>query len=238
LCSKKPNKVAKLLIPFVMDNADTFMDDNNPAYAKIRDILRALATTDESIKDFVTFKDETEGIIKEIGVNVEIIKKDGKVIDNKKFSDVIKLNILDRNGNPETNAINLLRKENDRRYYNHEGLLIIKKECDEFLKQRNMKLDYNGNQWIRMCLSNELYRIIERQYYSYDNLVKVIRKINVKCINDYKIAILKDKKIPPLSYIDEGYYNKGTSIFNIREIIDFKDGQIDHGGDNEYFYFL
>jgi predicted helicase len=218
LCTEKPNKKAYILIPFVMNDKEEFMDSDNPNFWKIRNILRAMGQTDDMIQDkFVLkqfgniVKNNTEGVGHD---EEEICAKDLKM-DEMRNS--ILLKALDRLGDPVNEARKVLNDENNLRYSNGQNLMIEKSICLMYLQKLGKDTDLKKcKNWFRFCTSRKLYQKLKTEYYYTEpEIQEACDELGITTASSYKKRYFKDPKLPPLSWIDNGFCEDMKTGFSL-----------------------
>lgn len=220
LCKKKPNKQSYVLVPFIMDdeNIDEFMENNNSEYSKIRNILRSMATTDEMIQAKFSLKKFgnviTSNNVREYDDEYEIC---GSKLSIDDLKEAIIAKALDRMGNPISEARSFLNHENQLRYANFIDLLVTKTECLSFLEQNNKTIDnFMPKNWFRFAVGNNLYdKLKDRYYYNAADFKLACDDNGIYSTELYKKRHSKDTHLPPISYINSGFYFDMDPYFTI-----------------------
>ncbi len=207
-CDAKPNKIAHIIIPFVLENENNFFDNSNKSFCKIRKILKSIGTTDEIICENFILKNYNKKLFKKKDLKEYLCEMIiGKKINIDEFKKNIISKIFNKDGEIENIIRNKIIYENKKRMIKGKELIDSKKKCLEFLKSKNENVIPYTNNWIKYCLGNNLFlEMKNKYYYSKEELKKVFEKLKMKNFEEYKIKYVKDEKLPPPIYINDGFY--------------------------------
>jgi predicted helicase len=219
----EPNKIAHILIPFIMNDNDEFFTNDNDSFLKIRKILKSLGTSDEMVTEKFVIVDYSSkcGSFKQgdgKSKNQEVIKKKViNVVNIKDFTQDILVKIFDKNGDNIDLVRNKIIHENNRRINNNLELLITQKKIIKFLQENNInEIPNNIKNWIKYSVGNKYFNTLKEQYYyKEEQFYNSCNKNNIKSIEDYKEKHLKDNKLPLFDYIDNGFYYDMNPKFNL-----------------------
>lgn len=216
-CKLIPNKISYVIVPFILENPDNFFDADCVSFNKIRNILKAMGTTDETVADKFTVINcagNTHHIGREVQCTPQIIA--GSHIDIGAFSNAILSKIFDRWGCPENRIRNKVIAENKRRYTNGLPLIDTQSKCIDFLTNEGETDVPSPTNWVKYCLGNELFAIIKSKYYytkaEIENACKCLEIISMKTYRDMHE---QDPKLPPIEYINGGFYDEISTDFNL-----------------------
>ena len=122
------------------------------------------------------------------------------------------------------NIINLCRTllitENKKIFENDKkslkNLIYSKNKCIKFLKKNGITKEPIVKNWFKYCIGDILFEKLKRQYYyTKKDILKSCEKIGIYNIEDYKKLHIKDKMLPPLDYIMNGFYLDLDTNFNL-----------------------
>ena len=206
LClDKKPNKLAYILIPFLLntEHENEFFDAESKAYFKLRRILKSLGTSDSMITDKFVLMNCNKKILMttndQLNEQIEKVTMDGTKLNVNEFAQHIISKIFDKDGDPESRIRNIIINENIKRFNDKSELIDTKIKCLNFLKKCGVdKIPVTKN-WIKYSLGNKLFEIIkEKYYYIKDDLVTACKNINVFDYEQYKVNNILDVKLPSI----------------------------------------
>ena len=219
LCKEKPNKISTVIIPFIIDELNDFLDNKKDSYFQLRSILKSLGTTDEIVSEKFVLQDCNKLVSsgktrnKPESISTEIYTE---IIDLKEFRQSIITKIFDKTGEPEARIRNKLIYENKRRNKNDLNLLDTRTKCLEFLKQEGEKYIPLINNWIKYCLGNDWFDELKKKYhYTKNDLKNSFKQLNMIDFVDYKDKYKQDSRLPSPDYINNGFYYDLDSKFDI-----------------------
>jgi len=226
LCKEKPNKISTVIVPFIIDDLNDFLDNKKDSYFQLRSILKSLGTTDEIVSEKFILKDCNKivsGKINNKSENklIESIETYAETIDLKEFKQSIITKIFDKTGEPEARIRNKIIYENKRRIVNGLDLIDTKTKCLEFLKQEGENTIPLTNNWIKYCLGNDYFNEIKKEYhYTKEDLKTSFKQLNMFNFEDYKINYQLDIKLPSPDYVNNGFYYDLDNKFDIVSLMD------------------
>jgi len=116
---------------------------------------------------------------------------------------------------------NLLINENKRRFNENKELIDTKDKCINFLKKHNINKEPITKNWIKYCLGNTLFEEIKKQYYyKKEDILEACTRIGIYDFTDYKKLYVKDKMLPSIDYINNGFYIDMNPKFNLTVLLD------------------
>ena len=200
-CSSYPDKIAHIIVPFVLggDIEDFYVD--HWSFNKLRCILKSLGTTDDTIVENFSVVDCSED------TSLGGTDGDGQCermrIVLEEFEKEIITKIFDRDGTPEDKIRGKLVHENMKRYSEGCELIDTRKKCLDFLGEKIPEQD----NWVKYCLGDRLFAEIKKRYYdTHGEVVNACHKLNINNFERYKKKHRKDPKLPPSDYINDGFY--------------------------------
>jgi len=222
----EPNKLAHIIIPFIMNDNEEFFTNDNDSFLKIRKILQSLGTSDEMVTEKFVIVDYSGkcGTFKQRSGKSEkkevTKKKEVNIVNIKDFTQDILVKIFDRNGDNIDLVRNKIIYENNRRINNNLDILISQKKIIKFLQENNInEIPNNVKNWIKYSVGNKYFnKLKEQYYYNKDKFIDICNKLEISNIDSYKINYIKDKKLPPYEYINNGFYYDLDNKFNINII--------------------
>lgn len=220
---KNPYKLSHVLIPCVIDGDSNILEENIEEFKKIKQILKAMSTTDDIVSE--KFSIITSGNLvvpfNENGKDRDEIKIG---IDIEGLKESILVSIFDKFGDPLTESRKALIFENEKRYVNNEDLLISIDECNKFLKDSGKQLlidRHKRGNFVKFCVGSRIFEELKKKYYySTDMFEKVVRKLKIDSVHKYKHRYHLDSQLPPMHYIDNGFYEDIDLNFNVVSLFD------------------
>lgn len=221
-CSKKPNKLSYVLVPFVLDENEDFFDYDNVSYLKLRKILKTIGTTDDMVTEKFVLMDCNKEVLKNIDKCDEMVKVPNQhEIDMNGFGKEILTKIFDKTGDKIDMARNCLMHENKKRYDKNEDLVDTRKKSIKFLQKKGMDVPNDVKNWIKYCLGDRLFEVVKNKYvYSKDEFLMLCEELNIKGFDEYKVKYLKNTRLPPPDYINDGFYYDLDSKFDVINLIE------------------
>jgi len=241
-CDSLPNKLSYVIIPFIMDDSEDFLNNENDSFLKIRKILQALGTSDDMITEKFTvvdysdkFKSFRKEYIEKSDKNI-ILKKSGITI-NINIKDLVNdiiVKIFDKNGDGIDIIRNKLLYENKKRLNNSKisnnyELIDTYKKINEFLsKDEIKKIPINIKNYVKYAIGNKYFEeLTKKYYYNKDKFIDACKKTGILNIDSYKAKYIKDKKLPPYDYIGSGFYYDLDPKFNLLLLLSSNDESCD-----------
>ena len=225
--SPHPNKKAHIIIPLIMQEKqiDIFTEENE-SFKKIRKILKCIALSDDMISD--VFELQNRLIIKKY--TGEMFDKKDETLEIGEIDTSSKINleelkekivqkIFNKDGEVKNYVRNKIIRENYRRQERGEKLIDSKKEYLKFLNKTNLKLDEHPKNWVKFCLGNLFSEKQKLYYYDKENLKNALNRLDLKSFDDYKIEYVKDDKLPPPTYINDGFYYDLDNKLDIMSLV-------------------
>ena len=240
-CDLIPNKLAYVIIPFILDSDEDFLNNENDSFLKIRKILQALGTSDEMISEKFTvvdystkFKSFRKEYIEKSDKNI-IVKKTGITINIKDLANDIIVKIFDKNCDGIDIIRNKLLYENKKRINDNSklsdnlDLIDTYKKINEFLsKDEIKKIPINTKNYVKYAVGNKYFEeLTKKYYYNKDKFIDACNKAGITNIDSYKAKYVKDKKLPQYDYIGSGFYYDLDPKFNLQLILSSNDESCD-----------
>lgn len=233
-CSLIPDKLSYVLIPFILDESEEFLTNENDSFLKIRKILQALGTSDDMITEKLLLVDYSKKINKFKKKNQnkstkDVIIKKSKNINIKELTDNIIIKIFDRNGDCIDIIRNKLLYENKKRLDNNLELIDTYKKINEFLsKDEIKKIPINTKNYVKYAVGNKYFEeLTKKYYYNKDKFIDACKKAGITNIDNYKDKYVKDKKLPSYDYIGSGFYYDLDHKFNLLLLLTSNDESCD-----------
>lgn len=225
-----PNKVAYILVPFVVSEKDDFFDNNDASYLKLRKILKTIGKTDDMVTEKFTLVDCSKYKYKNIDKS-ELINtvNQSTEININNFKDSIITKVFDKVGDSIDIKRNKLIYENKKRYNNHEDLIDTRKKCIMFFKENNiLEEPIHITNWIKYAVGDTIFNKLTRKYYySIDEFKSSCLKLDIKQIDDYKSRNVYDPKLPPYEYVTNGFYYDIYPKFNLELLLSQNEEELD-----------
>jgi predicted helicase len=231
-CDSLPNKLSYVIIPFILDESEDFLTNDNDSFLKIRKILQALGTSDDMVTEKFNLVDYSDKFRKFRKDYVEksdkdiIIKKSGISINIKDLAEDIIVKIFDKNGDGIDIIRNKLLHENKKRIHNSKlsnnyELIDTYKKINEFLsKDEIKKIPINTKNYVKYAVGNKYFEFLKQKYYyNKDDFIKACNNAGITNIDGYKIKYVKDNKLPSFEYIDSGFYYDVDPKFNLQLLL-------------------
>lgn len=227
-CDLKPDKNAKILLPIVVDGDmnNIFNDDDNKQFKNILNILRAIASTDEQVKDrFLITSTLGKTLQKNTSGASNNTVLSGEQIDIDYIKSTIITKIFDKHGDDDNLLKRTLNHTNTINFANGYNLIDTKKKCLKYLYEKkydvNKFKDKIGNQknFVKFALGNKIFEQIKNKYVlKVDEFVDLCHSININDFNTY-ISFDEsgklDEKLPSLEYINNGFMEHIQENFNL-----------------------
>lgn len=232
-CDLIPNKLSFVIIPFILDDSEEFLSNENDSFLKIRRILQALGTSDDMITEKFELKDFSNKFYtfnKQFSTKSEkdvVIKKSSITINIKDLANDIIVKIFDRNGDGIDLIRNKLLYENKKRLEDSKqkiskqiknlDLIDTYKKIISFLSKDSIKMiPLNIKNYVKYAVGNKFFdELKQKYYYNKDRFIEACKKASIYDIDSYKAKYIKDKKLPPFEYIDSGFYYDLDPKFNL-----------------------
>ena len=240
-CESLPNKLSYVIIPFILDPDEDFLNNDNDSFLKIRKILQALGTSDDMITEkfnIVDYSTKFKSFIKEYidksDKNI-IVKKPGITINIKDLENDIIVKIFDKNGDGIDIIRNKLLYENKKRLSDSKlsdncELIDTCKKINEFLsKDEVKKIPMNTKNYVKYAVGNIYFEFLKQKYYyNKDEFIDACNKAGISSIDSYKAKYVKDTKLPPFEYINSGFYYDLDPKFNLQLLLSSDDVYCDY----------
>jgi len=220
--NKNPNKIAHIIVPFLLntEKEDFFSDDKQ--FKKIRMILKSIAVTDEMVSEKFILKGCNNILSYKKDNTIDLIPQieNGEKIDLDKFKQQIICKIFDKNGNSDDRIRKKLIYENNKRFSNNQKLIETKKKCIKFLQEQNETIIQEPKNWIKYCVGNEIFAKLKEKYcYDKNELINICIKYDILNFDIYKKKYGQYDKLPPPDYINDGFYYDMDPDFNLTMLI-------------------
>ena len=121
-----------------------------------------------------------------------------------------------------------ITQENIRRYTQKLELIDNKKKCIDFINRLGKIYYPTPVNWIRYCTDSQLFITIRNQYYNKNDLIRACHNLNIFDFDTYKTLYHNDPKLPPPSYINEGFYYDVDEKFNLDKLLQSNDIPLDY----------
>ena len=224
----KPDKIGYVLIPFLIEKEyeDNFFTDENKSYFKLRRILKILGDTDDVITENfilidcgakIAVRNKNDSSIEQLSV----VKVENQSLNLKTFAQHIVSKIFDRAGDSDSRIRNIIIHENHRRWIKKKDLIDTKHKCLTYLKNEGIEdnLPTVAN-WVKYCTGPKLFEEFKKIYYYDKNiLLKSCHKLRIYSHDDYINKYASDPKLPPIDYINNGFYVDIDPKFNLQLLL-------------------
>ena len=222
-CSAKPNKIALVIVPFVLDANDCdFFNSNSKSFLKLRKILKSLGTTDDMISEKFSLKDCNKILL---GNKTDTDESNSELVIGTKltineFRQHIITHIFDKNGDPESRIRKKLIYENKRLYINNQDLIDTRNKCLVFLNNECEPHTPITKNWIKFCVGNDIFSELKtKYYYSKNELCNACEQLEIVNFETYKTLHRTDPRLPCPDYINDGFYQDLDEKFNINSLL-------------------
>lgn len=216
-----PNKIGYVLVPCILgDSINMFNNDdklNNKSFEKVKNILRAISTTDEDVRDKFCLINHNPIICRDRkDKNNVIIHADTNNFSVAEFTQTILLRIFDKSGNIIDIQRNMLIAENYKRHKEKIELIDTQNKCIQYLRGENMECPVEDRNWIKYALGNKLFDIIKVNYYkNKDDIIKSCGEHGIIDMETYEKYYGNDNMLPCPDYINNNFYE---GIFKFHDL--------------------
>ena len=227
ICELKPNKNAKILLPIILDNnTNNIFDDDDKQFKNIKNILRSIALTDEQVKDkFLITSNLGRTLTKNRSNKSDSVVLSGNQLKIDDFKQLMITKIFDKLGDDDNLLKRILNHQNTINFHNGYELIDIKYKCIQYLcdheydlNKFNDKMNSQKN-FVKFSLGHKIFNIIKNRYVQkIDEFIDLCHSIGIYDFDTYLLFDKEDKldkKLPSMSYINNGFMEDIQENFNL-----------------------